>query len=124
MVLRQKQNNKPNPIYKLWRLQMQKNVGTLDAFLRITFGLFGLAWGVSKMVRHPHRGMPVFITFQSAMKAAEGFFRFCPLLALMNTTTIDKNEQERKMPYSTTFYARRKTENPPAPEEEKKVSDE
>ena len=72
---------------------MKKNVGTIDALIRIAFGLFGLAWGISKMVSNPRRRFPLFIAFFSAMKAAEGMTRFCPGLAALGLNTIDS---ERK----------------------------
>jgi hypothetical protein len=74
---------------------MKKNVGTIDSLFRITIGLFGLAWGISKMTRSPHRFWPKLVAFQSAMKAAEGIIRFCPLLALLGKNTLDQPEQEQ-----------------------------
>lgn len=92
---------------------MKKNVGTLDSMIRITLGLFGLAWSISQTVKHPRRKMPVFIAFQSALKVAEGVTRFCPGLALLGIDTLNKEDTEQKAPYSTASYARRKIENPP-----------
>lgn len=70
---------------------MQKNVGTFDALIRITCGLTGLAWGVSRMIRHPHRGLPVAVTMASAMKVAEGVTRYCPMLAMLQ---VKSNQSE------------------------------
>lgn len=75
---------------------MKKNVGTIDSLFRITIGLFGLAWGISKMTRSPHRFWPKLVAFQSAMKAAEGMIRFCPLLALLGKNTLDQPELEHE----------------------------
>ncbi|MGC5326202.1 YgaP family membrane protein [Brevibacillus sp. SYSU BS000544] len=78
---------------------MQKNVGTVDATIRITLGLLGLTYGVGKMTRRPHR-TPWLLMTMSAMKVAEGVTRFCPMLysAGMNTIAEDgqsasKNQQ-------------------------------
>jgi hypothetical protein len=66
---------------------MEKNVSRVDAMMRITLGLTGVAWGTSRMIRDPHNSMPVLVTLASAMKVAEGVTRFCPMLALFNTTS-------------------------------------
>ncbi|MGO0059042.1 YgaP family membrane protein [Brevibacillus fluminis] len=65
---------------------MQKNVGTIDAVIRITFGLLGLAYGAGKMSRRPYR-TPGLLMFLSAMKVAEGVTGFCPLLKMMGAST-------------------------------------
>jgi hypothetical protein len=62
---------------------MQKNVGTVEALLRITGGLAGLAWSTALMVRHPGRGFPVVMSMACAMKVAEGITRFCPMRQLV-----------------------------------------
>lgn len=65
---------------------MRKNVGTWDALFRITLGLAGLAWSISRMARLPYRssGFTRFILWMSAMKVAEGITRFCPMLFAFN----------------------------------------
>ncbi|MBO8164742.1 MAG: DUF2892 domain-containing protein [Brevibacillus sp.] len=65
---------------------MRKNVGTLDATLRITAGLLGLAYSVGQMARRPYR-TPWFLMAMSAMKVAEGITRFCPMLYSMGLST-------------------------------------
>lgn len=70
---------------------MKKNVGTLDASIRITAGLLGLAYGIGRMNRRPHR-TPWLLMSLSAMKVAEGVTRFCPMLYSMGTNT--RNEAE------------------------------
>lgn len=69
---------------------MQKNVGTIDAIMRITCGLAGLAWATSRMVRYPRRGMPAAMAMMCAMRVAEGVTRFCPILKMLGTNTLDK----------------------------------
>lgn len=71
---------------------MRKNVGTWDAIMRITVGLFGLAWSTSRMARHPYRGFPVLVAMLSGMKVAEGITRFCPMLHLLGTRTNDAKQ--------------------------------
>jgi hypothetical protein len=65
---------------------MEKNVGTYDASLRITFGLIGLAYSIVCGVRHRRR-FPWLLALMSAMKIAEGIVRFCPTLALFGKDT-------------------------------------
>ncbi|RKD21084.1 hypothetical protein BEP19_15515 [Ammoniphilus oxalaticus] len=72
---------------------MKRNVGTIDAIFRITIGLFGLAWAVSRTVSNPRRKFPKMIAFFSAVKAAEGATRFCPGLALFGLSTQDSKQQ-------------------------------
>lgn len=59
---------------------MKKNVGDLDSFLRITAGLSMLGIGIK-------RDSNPLITLGS-MTVAEGITRFCPLLDIMNTSTV------------------------------------
>ncbi|USG66412.1 DUF2892 domain-containing protein [Brevibacillus ruminantium] len=66
---------------------MRKNVGTVDAMIRITAGLVGLAYGVGRMSRRPYR-TPWLLMALSAMKVAEGATRFCPMLYAMDTETV------------------------------------
>lgn len=81
---------------------MKRNVGTIDALIRIAFGLFGLAWGISKMVANPRRKFPLFIAFFSAMKAAEGMTRFCPGLAALGLNTMDSERKGNQANYRGT----------------------
>ncbi|WP_076850091.1 YgaP family membrane protein [Rubeoparvulum massiliense] len=85
---------------------MKKNVGTLDAFLRISFGLTGLAFGISRMSRHPYRSFPITLTMMSAMKVAEGITRFCPMLALFGVSSkeMDGPCKARKIPIRSSDY--------------------
>ncbi|MDR6225886.1 YgaP family membrane protein [Desmospora profundinema] len=66
---------------------MQKNVGTFDAFMRISCGLAGLAWSASRMARRPGRTGPMIVAMMSGMKVAEGVTRFCPMLYAMGIST-------------------------------------
>lgn len=64
-------------------LSMQKNVSPLEAVLRITGGLAGLAWSTALMVRHPGKGFPILMSMACAMQVAEGITRFCPMRQLI-----------------------------------------
>ncbi|MGE5702693.1 MAG: DUF2892 domain-containing protein [Clostridia bacterium] len=65
---------------------MKKNVGKIDALIRITVGLSGLAYAAGKMSRRPYR-TPGLLMFLSAMKVAEGITRYCPVLSLFGIST-------------------------------------
>ncbi|TCS92793.1 YgaP family membrane protein [Hazenella coriacea] len=65
---------------------MKKNVGTIDAIIRISCGLVGLAWSASRS----RRGFPFLFAMMSAMKVAEGITRYCPMLALFGKSTLSK----------------------------------
>ena len=64
---------------------MKKNVGDLDAFIRITGGLSFLGLGIIRRSE--------FMVIAGAMKVAEGITRFCPMLQLLGLNTI-KNKDE------------------------------
>ena len=63
---------------------MKKNVGTLDAYIRITLGLTMVGTGI--LLRSPIK-----IALGSG-KVAEGVTRFCPMFYLLNldTRALDK----------------------------------
>ncbi len=65
---------------------MRKNVGTIDATIRITMGLLGLAYGIGKMSQRRGR-TPWFLMAMSAMKVAEGTTRYCPMLGAFGLNT-------------------------------------
>ncbi|NGQ97020.1 DUF2892 domain-containing protein [Brevibacillus sp. SYP-B805] len=69
---------------------MRKNVGTIDATVRITLGFLGLAYGIGRMSRRPYRA-PWLLMALSAMKIAEGMTRFCPMLYAMRANTLKGN---------------------------------
>lgn len=62
---------------------MEKNVGDLDAYLRITGGLSMLGIGIARKSSS--------LIFLGSMKVAEGITRFCPLLYLLNFSTVDNS---------------------------------
>lgn len=84
-------------------MKVEKNVGTIDALVRITLGLTGLAWSTAKMVRRRGGTGAGLIALLSAMKVAEGTTRFCPMLAYfgVNSLSLDGvmgNENRKNEP--------------------------
>ena len=63
-------------------VNVTKNIGILNALIRITIGLTLLSWSTAKMVKFPWRDSYLFIAICGAMKVAEGIVRFCPVTAL------------------------------------------
>ncbi|MFP7299598.1 DUF2892 domain-containing protein [Neobacillus niacini] len=63
-------------------MNVTKNIGILNALVRITLGLTILSWSTAKMVKFPWRDSYLFIAICGAMKVAEGIVRFCPVTAL------------------------------------------
>nr|WP_263323763.1 DUF2892 domain-containing protein [Neobacillus sp. Marseille-Q6967] len=76
-------------------MKITKNVGTINALIRITIGLTILAWSTSKMVKFPWRDSYLFIALCGAMKVAEGIVRFCPVTALFQEAMNNQNQSNR-----------------------------
>lgn len=75
---------------------MQKNVGKIDAYMRITCGLFMIGTGIM-------RSSKTMIGLGS-MKVAEGITRFCPMLYLLNLSTTGLDEKIEKALNRTLTY--------------------
>lgn len=78
----------------------------MDAVIRITFGLLGLAYGAGRMSRRPYK-TPGLLMFLSAMKVAEGVTRFCPMLKMMGIST--RREDMLRMMLDKTIRSATKT---------------
>lgn len=68
---------------------MQKNVGDLDALIRIWGGLFLLGMGIN-------RDSSTMIAI-GAGKVAEGVTRFCPMLYMLGLSTLDEENNEPQL---------------------------
>lgn len=58
---------------------MQKNVGHLDAHIRISVGLIMVAMGIVKK--------SLLLIIPGSCKVSEGVTRFCPILYMLNIST-------------------------------------
>lgn len=74
-------------------VNVTKNIGILNALIRITIGLTILSWSTAKMVKFPWRDSYLFIAICGAMKVAEGIVRFCPVTELFER--YQEMEQEK-----------------------------
>jgi hypothetical protein len=79
-------------------VNVTKNIGILNALIRITIGLTILSWSTAKMVKFPWRDSYLFIAICGAMKVAEGIVRFCPVTALFER--YQEMEQEKPLALS------------------------
>lgn len=70
---------------------MIQNVGTWDAYMRITGGLIGLSYGIRRIIRK-NDAMGALLVMASAMKVAEGVTRVCPMLYSMGISTTEKQQ--------------------------------
>ena len=77
-------------------MNITKNIGILNALIRITIGLTILSWSTAKMVKFPWRDSYLFIAICGAMKVAEGIVRFCPVTALFER--YQEMEQQQPAP--------------------------
>ncbi|MEH7114906.1 DUF2892 domain-containing protein [Neobacillus niacini] len=78
-------------------MNITKNIGILNALIRITIGLTVLSWSTAKMVKFPWRDSYLFIAICGAMKVAEGIVRFCPVTALYERYQ-EMEQQQQKAP--------------------------
>jgi len=68
---------------------MKKNVGVLDSYLRLTVGFFLLGHGIRKS--------SCISMLLGSMKIAEGITRWCPMLHLLNLSTIEKTGNDTEI---------------------------
>lgn len=61
-----------------------KNVGRMDAYVRISAGLMMISLGIMQ-----HRG---WMAALGSMKVAEGVTRYCPVLSMLNMSTLSDEE--------------------------------
>lgn len=89
-------------------MSMKKNVGRLDAYIRITLGLIGLGCAISKMSNHRYRKKPYGLLLWSAMKVAEGITRFCPILLMFGISTrkedVIRQAMDKIIPTGLSLY--------------------
>ena len=69
---------------------MEKNVGNLDAYVRIWGGLLLLGIGIN---RESYGLMAV-----GAGKVAEGVTRFCPMLHMLGISTVEEEDIDEPYP--------------------------
>ncbi|WP_153729294.1 YgaP family membrane protein [Salinibacillus xinjiangensis] len=73
---------------------VQKNVGTINALIRITAGLTAVSYGTACLVKKPHREMNSLLIVLGAMKVAEGIVRYCPVTDMIDNTDMFENVKQ------------------------------
>jgi hypothetical protein len=61
---------------------MKPNLNNVEAIIRITLGLTGLAWITARWSQRRNSPLSMWIAMLFAKKVAEGITKFCPLKAL------------------------------------------
>lgn len=74
-------------------MKVNKNIGIVNAMIRITCGLTFLAWSTAKLSKRPRCNSYVLVMLLSAMKVAEGIVRFCPVTELLKNCPWAKPQQ-------------------------------
>ena len=62
---------------------MKKNIGLINAMIRIMCGLMLIGKSTANLARKPHCLFSMSILMLGAMKVASGITRFCPLTYFM-----------------------------------------
>lgn len=76
---------------------MKKNVGTLDAHIRLTLGFSLLGMGIISSSKS--------MVTLGALKIATGISRFCPIMHLLQITTLEEDDSLSKFVKKIPEYA-------------------
>lgn len=68
---------------------MRRNIGHIDAYLRLVAGFLLLGWGLRS--RHPARAF--WLMLLGAGRIAEGLMRWCPFMAVLGIDSLTSQEQ-------------------------------
>ncbi len=71
-------------------LHVDQNIGTMDAYLRVSGGLMMVALGAAAMTRRSGLGSFLAVALGS-MKVAEGVTRYDPMYDAMGISTLEKS---------------------------------
>lgn len=74
-------------------IKVERNIGILNALIRITIGLTVVSWSTAKFVKRPYCNSYLFMIICGAMKVAEGIVRYCPVTALFQEMQETNKEQ-------------------------------
>ncbi|WP_078577795.1 YgaP family membrane protein [Salipaludibacillus agaradhaerens] len=72
------------------------NIGTLNALIRITFGLTLVSWGAAALAKPTYRrqSSPLMSVIFGSMSVAEGITRFCPFVYMYEGYTKEMDDFE------------------------------
>ncbi|MGO1057740.1 YgaP family membrane protein [Planococcus sp. FY231025] len=77
---------------------MEKNIGRVNAMMRISGGLTLLAWSIAKMAKEEPTGGQMFLAFMGAQKVAEGVTRYCPMTQALGLQKKKEKLKQINMP--------------------------
>ncbi|WP_411954830.1 DUF2892 domain-containing protein [Alkalibacillus sp. S2W] len=72
----------------------KQNIGTINALVRITLGLFFISYGTIKATKRPWHQRYYLLILAAAMKVAEGIVRYCPV------TDMAKKQINANLPFN------------------------
>ncbi|NIK11701.1 YgaP family membrane protein [Alkalibacillus almallahensis] len=72
----------------------KQNIGTINALVRITLGLFLISYGTVKATKRPWHQRYYLLILAAAMKVAEGIVRYCPV------TDMVKKQINANLPFN------------------------
>lgn len=76
-------NGHPESEGEVFAMHVKKNIGIINALIRITAGLTLLSWYTARLARRPWRRRGYFfIILLAANQVAEGIVRYCPITDL------------------------------------------
>ncbi|KIL48161.1 YgaP family membrane protein [Jeotgalibacillus soli] len=61
---------------------MNQNIGSINSFIRMIVGFSLLSFATARMARKPWKQSYLMLAMLGAMKVAEGFLHYCPIVAL------------------------------------------
>ncbi|PKR76682.1 DUF2892 domain-containing protein [Halalkalibacillus sediminis] len=72
----------------------KQNIGTINALVRITCGLFFLTYGAVRLTKRPWNQSYWVVIIASAMKIAEGIVRYCPVTDVWQSQTKSSDQNQ------------------------------
>lgn len=63
---------------------LPQNISEQNAFIRLTCGIALTCFGTARIARNPNCIIGKVMIVAGAMKAAEGYYQYCPVVALLD----------------------------------------
>lgn len=79
-------------------MKVRRNIGIINALIRITFGFTILSWCTAKLVKKPWRDSYIVMAIIGGMKIGEGILQYCPLTALFERSQMMQKENDGDNP--------------------------
>lgn len=93
-------------------VKVERNIGIINALIRITLGFTFLSWYTAKLQKRPWQDSYLIMIMLAAMKIAEGILQYCPVTDLMkNGSQTNGNGTIKNM--IDTFITKEETNDAP-----------